>query len=166
MDSIGNDGAGAMLILRVLLCVVTMFWFGASGVSLAGELASVDVTVDQARLIRLDSDAAQIIVGNPAIADVTAQNARLLVVTGKSYGTTNLIALDAESKEILSVRFNVLEGDSRQVTLYRGSARQSYHCAPDCLRMLSIGDNKGEFDQLAETVSKKFGVVSSAIGGK
>ncbi len=32
--------------------------------------------------------------------------------------------------------------------------------------MLSIGDDKTQFEQLAETVTKKFGVVNSAIGGQ
>jgi Flp pilus assembly secretin CpaC len=155
-----------MFFLRVFLCVVMILCSGASQASFAGEFGSVDVIVDEARLIRLDADAAQIVVGNPAIADVTAQDARLLVVTGKSYGTTNIIALDARGKEILSARFSVREGDVRQVTLYNGTVRQSYHCAPDCLRVLAIGDDKGRFDDLADSVTKKFGVVNSAAGGR
>jgi hypothetical protein len=155
-----------MFFLRVLLCVVTILWSGAPSVSFADERAPVDVIIDQARLIRLEGDAAQVIVGNPAIADVTAQDARLLVVTGKSYGTTNLIALDAKGKEILSARLSVREGNARQITLYRGTVRQSYHCAPDCLRVLAIGDDKSRFDELADTVTKKFGVVNSAVSGR
>jgi hypothetical protein len=125
----------------------------------------VDAAMDEATLVRLEADAAQIIVGNPAIADVSVQNARLLVVTGKSYGTTNLIALDREGREILNARLSVREADRRQVTLYKGTLRQSLHCAPDCQRMLSIGDDRSQFEQLADTVTKKFGVVNSAIGG-
>jgi Flp pilus assembly secretin CpaC len=153
-----------MDFLRVLLSAFLVVWLGVPVASWAGTSSVVDVTIDQARLIRLGSDAAQIIVGNPAIADVAAQNARLLVVTGKSYGTTNLIALDSEGREIFSARLGVHEGDVRQITLYKGTARQSYHCAPDCLPVLSLGDDKARFEQLADTVSKKFGVVSSAIG--
>ena len=155
-----------MFILRIFLCVVTVLWSGASYVSFADELSSVDVIIDEARLVRLKADAAQIIVGNPAIADVTAQDARLLVVTGKSYGTTNLIALDAQGKEILSVRLSVHEGDARQITLFRGTVRQSYHCAPGCLRVLAIGDDKSRFDELADSVTRKFSVVNSAVGGR
>jgi hypothetical protein len=32
--------------------------------------------------------------------------------------------------------------------------------------MLSIGDDKAQFEQLADSVSRKFGVVNSAIGGR
>ncbi len=156
----------AMAFLRVFFSVLLIVLSGVRFASLAGNVGFVDVTVDEARLIQLDADAAQIIVGNPAVADVVAQSARLLVITGKSYGTTNLIALDSQGREIYSVRLGVREGDMRQVTLYKGTARQSYHCAPDCLRMLSIGDDKAQFEQLADSVSKKFGVVNSAIGGQ
>lgn len=124
----------------------------------------VDVAIDEARLVRLDADAAQIIVGNPAIADVTAQSPRLLVVTGKSYGATNVIALDAAGREIFTARLGVSQGDVRLVRLYKGTVRQSLHCAPDCQRTLAIGDDKAQFEQTADTVTKRIGVVQSAMG--
>lgn len=147
------------------LGVLPMLLAGGCSLLFAAEPASIDVGIDEVRLVRLEADAAQIIVGNPAIADVTAQSARLLVVTGKSYGATNLIALDGEGREILLARLGVREGDRRQVTVYRGALRQSLHCAPDCQRVLSPGDDKGQFDPLADAVAKKFGVVNSAMGG-
>lgn len=146
--------------LLIALCIGWPFAAAAGGPVL------VDAAMDEAKLVRLDADAAQIIVGNPAIADVSVQNTRLLVVTGKSYGTTNLIVLDRQGREILNARLGVREADRRQVTLYKGTTRQSLHCAPDCQRMLSIGDDRTQFEQLADTVTKKFGVVNSAIGGQ
>lgn len=124
------------------------------------------VAIDHARLIRLDRDAAQIIIGNPAFADVAAQNARLLIVTGKSYGTTNLIVLDTDGKDIFSTHISVLAEPESVVTLYNGTVKRSYHCAPDCQRTLSVGDDKSQFDDLAQSVERKFGVVNSVIGGK
>ena len=55
----------------------------------------VAVLVDQATLVRLDRPAAEIVVGNPSIADVSVQSSKLLVITGKSFGETNLIVMDA-----------------------------------------------------------------------
>ncbi len=127
--------------------------------------ATLDVRIDEARLIRLDGDAAQVIVGNPSIADVAVQGARLLVVTGKSYGSTNVIVLDRDGREILSTRLGVAPNDARLVTVYRGTLRQSLHCTPDCQRMLAIGDDKAQFEQLADSVAKKFGMAVSAAGG-
>lgn len=127
---------------------------------------TLDVRIDEALLIRLDRDAAQVIVGNPSIADVAVQGARLLVVTGKSYGSTNVIALDGEGHEILSARLGVAPNDTRLVTVYRGTLRQSLHCTPDCQRLLAIGDDKTQFEQIAESVAKKFGVANSAVAGQ
>jgi hypothetical protein len=154
-----------MFTIRIFAGVLLTIAIGALTPSRAGELVSVDVAIDQAQLVRLSADAAQIIIGNPLIADVAAQAPRLLVVTGKSYGITNLIALDRDDREIYSAKLSVREAGIRQVTLYKGTARQTYHCAPECQRTLSIGDDKSQFEQLAESVSKKFGVVNSAIGG-
>ena len=155
-----------MFILRLLVSLLSIVAMCTSVPSRASDALPIDVVIDQARLIRLDKAAAQIIIGNPAIADVAAQAPKLLVVTGKSYGATNLIVLDADDREIFNARLGVRESDMRQVTLYKGTVRQSYHCAPDCQRTLSIGDDKSQFEELADTVSKKFGVVNSAIEGK
>ena len=151
---------------RFIRCAFLAAWLACPAAVLAGDPSLVETTIDEATLIRLGRDAAQLIVGNPAIADVSAQGPRLLVITGKSYGATNLIALDSEGREIFNARLAVSEGDRRQVTLYKGTMRQSLHCAPDCQRMLSIGDDRTQFEQLADTVTKKFGVVNSAIGGQ
>jgi hypothetical protein len=137
---------------------------GAPATAFAEAAPVVDVNIDEARLVRLKTDAAEIIVGNPAIADVVAQSARLLVVTGKSYGSTNVIALDASGREIYSARLGVREGDTRLVRIYKGTLRQSLHCAPGCQRTLAIGDDKSQFEQVADTVTKRFSVVQSAIG--
>lgn len=56
---------------------------------------AVQVVVDHAKVLRLPDKAQTVIVGNPAIADVTVQRNGVMVITGKSYGVTNLIALDA-----------------------------------------------------------------------
>lgn len=132
----------------------------------AEPVARIGVKIDEARLVRLDEDAAQIIVGNPSIADVAAQSARLLVVTGKSYGSTNLIALDSAGRTILTARLGVAPNDDQLVTVYRGTLRQSLHCTPDCQHVLTIGDDKTQFEQLAESMQKKFGVSNSVAGGQ
>jgi len=60
----------------------------------------VEVIIDEATLLRLDRPAAEIVVGNPSIADVSVQSGRVLIVTGKSFGETNLIVMDADGKVV------------------------------------------------------------------
>ena len=68
----------------------------ASGVSPArAETSMIAVTLDQAKIARLPQGTATLIVGNPMIADVTMlKNNNTMVITGKGFGQTNLIAID------------------------------------------------------------------------
>jgi len=95
---------------RLFRCALLAAWLGCPAAALAEDPSLVETTIDEATLIRLGRDAAQLIIGNPAIADVSAQGPRLLVVTGKSYGVTNLIALDSEGREIFNAQLGVREG--------------------------------------------------------
>ena len=65
----------------------------ASAAQPSGAPESVVVLVDQAKVVRLPEKAQTVIVGNPAIADVAVQRNGVMVVTGKSFGVTNLIEL-------------------------------------------------------------------------
>jgi Flp pilus assembly secretin CpaC len=58
------------------------------------------VKYDQSQILRMPGKVSEFIIGNPSIADVSIQSADVLVVTGKSFGITNVIALDAERKVI------------------------------------------------------------------
>src|SRR5262245_18760605 len=56
--------------------------------------ADIEVIIDQAKLIKLPERVATLVIGNPLIADASVQSGGLVVITGKSYGATNFIALD------------------------------------------------------------------------
>lgn len=155
-----------MMPVRKLFLALLLTLSGRPCIAGAQTPLAVDVRIDEARLVRLDRDASRVIVGNPSIADVAAQGSRLLVITGKSYGSTNVIALDGQGREILNAQLGVAPNDTRLVTVYRGPLRTSLHCTPDCQRMLAIGDDKTQFEQLAEAVAKKFGVAHSAVAGQ
>jgi len=138
--------------------VVTRFALAAIALSamaqaaLAGDLV---VKYDQSQLLRLPRAVNQIIIGNPSIADVTVQSPNLLVVTGKTFGITNVIALDSDRNVIQDQRVVVVRDDMRQVSLYRGIKRETYNCAPHCNPSLMIGDD-----------AKYFGDVKSGFEGK
>jgi len=55
---------------------------------------TVVVTVDRAEVMKLPTGVATLVLGNPLIADVSIQSGGMAVLTGKGYGTTNLLALD------------------------------------------------------------------------
>ncbi len=109
----------------------------------ATALAADDLIVkyDQSQLIRLPRPAAEIIIGNPSIADVAVQTGNLLVITGKSYGVTNIIALDADRNVIQDQRIMVRRDERSVVHLMRGTARQTFACVPQCNPTLTLGDD-------------------------
>jgi Flp pilus assembly secretin CpaC len=107
---------------------------------------SIAVVVDQAKLIKLPEKVATIVVGNPLIADVSLQPGGTMVVTGKGYGTTNVIALDRQGA-VLTDRMVQVEGPTdKLVTVYRGIERESYSCTPICQRRVTLGDAPSYFD--------------------
>ena len=113
------------------------------------------VKYDQAQLIRLPRPVAEIIIGNPAIADITVQSNNLLVVTGKTFGITNVIALDADRNIIQDQRVMVVRDDNKIVSLTKGGKRESYSCAPQCNPALVIGDDKDFFETTAKLNERK-----------
>ena len=126
----------------------------------------VQVLVDQATLIRLDRPASEIVVGNPSIADVAVQSSKVLVVTGKSFGETNLIVMDADGKVVTNQQLIVQEPRTGFVTVYRGGARQTLHCAPYCTPPLVIGDTPDIFSAVAGQITTKQSISQSAAEGE
>lgn len=125
----------------------------------------VNVLIDQATLVRLERPAAEIVVGNPSIADVSVQSGKLLVVTGKSFGETNLIVMDADGKVFVNRRLIVQEPRTGLVTLYRGPARQTLLCSPNCTPPLVIGDDEAIFDTISKEIKTKQGISQTSAEG-
>ncbi len=125
------------------------------------------VKYDQSQLLRLPRPVAEIIVGNPSIADVTVNSGNLLVVTGKTFGVTNVIALDSERNVIQDQRVVVTREDARIVSLHRGVKRETYNCAPLCNPSLMIGDDTKYFEEVgkASQSKTKFSEGSGDSGG-
>jgi Pilus formation protein N terminal region len=122
----------------------------------------VTVFLDQARLVRMPEHVATLVVGNPLIADVTLQAGGLMVITGKGYGTTNLIALDRSGSVLRELSIEVQGPREDVVIVYRGAERESYSCTPVCERRITLGDTPDFFTNNVGEVLTRNG---SALGG-
>ena len=117
--------------------------------------------VDQARLIKLPAGTQTLIIGNPTIADVTLlRQANMMVLTPKSFGETNFIALDAEGNPVAESMIQVVNGTNALV-VQRGMERQSYSCAPKCQPVERLGDD----DKYIGTVAGTAAAHSQRIAG-
>lgn len=121
------------------------------------ESAPVSVKVNMARILRINAPAATVIIGNPGIADAAIQDPQTLVLTGKSYGQTNLIVLDAQGNPIADTMIEVVQEQAGLVTVYLGNKRTSLACEPVCQPIIMLGDDPGF---TGETISS-----SSAVSG-
>ena len=111
------------------------------------------VFMDQARLVQLPERAANVVIGNPLIADVPIQPGGLTVITGKSYGATNFIATDKRGAVLLEKAIEVSGPRDRTVVMYNGAECQTYSCTPDCSRRLTLGDTPDSFDKTLSEIT-------------
>lgn len=128
---------------------------------------TIAVAVDQAKLVKMPPRIATLVVGNPLIADVSLQPGGVVVVTGKGYGATNVIAMD-RAGEVLVNRVIQVEGPMDPViTVYRGVDRESYSCTPICQRRITLGDGEGYFKSVmdqADKLNEKATGASATVG--
>ena len=127
---------------------------------------TVTVTVDRAKVFRIEEAASTVIVGNPFIADVAMHDRFTVVVTGKSYGSTNLVILDENGAPIIDEVIIVRGSDENIVSVTRNAARQTYTCAPICEPTLQLGDNKDAFNDYAEQATMRNKLAEEAAGIK
>jgi Flp pilus assembly secretin CpaC len=129
----------------------------------AHAIDTISIAVDQATITKMPESVSTLVIGNPIIADVTVRPGGLLVVTGKAYGVTNLIALDP-SGAVLSERFIEVTAPRDEVlTVYRGTNRESYSCVPDCQPRIVLGDTPQFFSiTLGESIVRTKEAISQA----
>jgi len=125
---------------------------------------TVTVNVDSAHLMKLPDRVATIVIGNPLIADATLQNGGILVITGKGFGSTNLLALDRNGRVIMSKTVRVLGPVSDHlVVVYKGVNRETYSCVRECEPRITLGDEATYFNgALGETAARNG---AAAAGG-
>jgi Flp pilus assembly secretin CpaC len=113
---------------------------------------TLTVNVDQATLIKIPDKVGTIVIGNPLIADVAVQAGGTLVVTGKGYGATNVVALDRQGNIVMEKAVRVEGPRDSTVVVYRGVVRETYSCQPRCERRITLGDGTDYFNAtLAQT---------------
>ena len=94
--------------------------------------AAVTVPLDQTRRLAFSGSAANVVVGNPQIADVNVIDARNLMVVGKRFGVTNLVVLDAAGRTLFDSEIVVSAGEGAMVSISRGVQTSDYACTPSC----------------------------------
>lgn len=136
-----------------IFALALLSWAVCATPSNANEI--VEVTIDQTVPVRLGSPAKTVVVGNPSIADINVESGSLVFVLGRSFGTTNVFAVDSEGKEVANFIVQVRANDTNTVTMFKKTARMTMVCGDTCQHTPVIGDSKGYFDALVEEAEAK-----------
>src|SRR4051794_31425347 len=149
----GRRGFGPGLFFTVAAAVLICALRGPRPASAAETVAaavpggSIVVAIDRAKIVKLPERTATLVIGNPLIADAVVQPGGIVVITAKSYGATNMVALDRKGETLLEQPIQVVGPSDQMVVVYRGIERESYSCAPVCERRITLGDTPTFFSQ-------------------
>lgn len=132
--------------------------------AMAEEEAPISVIIDRAKVMRISRPADIVIIGNPAIADATIQDNRTLIITGRAFGTTNLIVLDASGEAIADSVLTVTGTNDGVVTVYKRASRETLSCTPECSPTMTIGDRNDVFSTTTAQIQAHSEMSDAASG--
>ncbi|TCL72006.1 pilus assembly protein N-terminal domain-containing protein [Rhizobium sp. BK251] len=128
--------------IAVLACAIIAAGFGNAWAG--GEDDMLRVYMDHARVLKLDRPVSKVIVGNSKVADATVADAKTIVLTGRSFGTTNLVLLDIDGNAILDERILVSIDEGNTVRVFRQTERSVLSCTPNCEQHTQQNNNPGD----------------------
>lgn len=102
--------------------------------------AAVVARIDEATALTLPGSAANVVVGNPAVADVSIIDRRRIAILGRTYGTTNIMAFDATGRMIYNGLVTVTSPSAGHISMFRGAQVYNFTCGPRCERTPMPGE--------------------------
>jgi hypothetical protein len=120
--------------------------------AVAGE---VTVPVDEVKMMKFPKPVTTVFIANPLIADITVVDATKVFLLGKSFGTTNLIALDKDGNQMFEDQVTVLGREGSTVTVHHGKNQVTLACIGErCEVSPTPGDQTESFDAVSDQISK------------
>ncbi len=101
-------------------------------VSTAQSSELLRVFMNHARILKFEEPVSSVIVGNSEVADITVSDPTTVVLTGKSYGTTNLVVLNDAGIAVIDKRIVVSVDEENSVRIFRQVDRSVLSCSPIC----------------------------------
>ena len=115
-----------------IVAAAALMAMAATNASAADEEGLMRVFLNHAKVLKLDRPVSKVIVGNAKVADATVADSQTIVLTGKAFGTTNLVLLDADGNALLDERILVSIDEANTLRLFRQTVRTVYSCTPAC----------------------------------
>lgn len=129
--------------------------FALSAAVAPAKAEQIWLTMDQVRPYELEKPAGQIVVGNPAIADVTVQDKNRVFLFGKSPGMTNMYIVDDNGQLVENIIIRVRAAAAGMLVMHRGVMQTTYNCTSRCDPTITVGDESKGFEDVQKQVSSK-----------
>jgi Flp pilus assembly secretin CpaC len=137
--------------MALIAAALAALWSAPSSAQRAG---GIEVVIDRTAIAKIPDRTATVVVGNPLIADVSLQAGGTIVVTGKGYGVTNVVALDRAGK-VIDEQPVTVRSAADSVIVYRGTLRD-----PIAARRIASDGSRSATDRTISTRT----LARSAIG--
>ncbi len=124
---------------------------------------TITLMLDRATVIKAPAKTSMVVVGNPAIADVSVQRNGVLVLTGKAHGETNLLALDDQG-QLVSESWLRVQPSNRNMVVIRGAEPETYSCTPNCQPTIALGDSDKHFGKVGSQSAARNGLANPPTG--
>lgn len=108
----------------------------------------VTVETNKSKPLRINGKASSVVIGNPNVADVAVHSENLLFITGRTFGSTNLLIFNEAGEQLYSGDIVVTSNTQSFLTVNRAGQNNTYDCAPHCRSVLAVGDEPEYFQNL------------------
>ncbi|MFT3997204.1 MAG: pilus assembly protein N-terminal domain-containing protein [Asticcacaulis sp.] len=115
---------------RVMTGIAVAMGLLSASAALAG--AKVVVEKNHSTRVTLSAPAGSVIVGNPAIADVTVVDSRTIYIVGRGFGRSSVTVTDSAGRTIFDGDVVVGTPVDGGITVYKGLKPSTLVCARTC----------------------------------
>jgi len=127
------------------------------------------IDLNKTQILRLPAPAGSVVIGNPAIADITVHSPHMILVVGRGFGETNLVILDRQGQTMVDADVQVTAlTPSNGVRLFKATSRESYSCAPYCQPSPTLGDSPDHISANSpqtDNAGTPTSILDSGLGG-
>lgn|SRR6478736_2050017 len=129
---------------------------------------SISLPIDEVRVVAFSQPVSTVYVGNPVVADVSVIDSRHAFVLGKGFGATNVIALNADGKQVVNEHVTVFGHTGTTVVVHRGAAQATYACANSRCEVAPMpGDDKDSYsNRMEQTINHQDAGMKAASAGR
>jgi hypothetical protein len=138
--------------MRRRLIPLAIAAIAAAGLARTAQAETLSVPIDQSARLSLPAGAQNVMVGNPAIADVNLLDSHNAVLLGRAYGVTNLLVTDNRGRVLMDRQVVVSAPQTDRVTMFKGANASTpagvvnYACAAQrCERTPMPGENTSDY---------------------